>query len=432
MRSERPDGWRLARFRELLTESRVPGSNGDEAQRLSIKLYGKGVVPKINDRPGSSATRYYRRAQGQLIYSKLDFLNGALGIVPDVLDGYESTLDLPAFDIAPEVDSEWLISVLTRPAFYRRYRHMAVGSRKARRVPVDEFLASVVTVPPPREQQAIADVLRTVNDAIAGTVNLLSRLSRAKHAVMRELLTVGHPAHRGGLVPLPEPWRIGRVAPVVERMPRHWRLVTLTKYARLETGHTPSRAHPEYWGGDIPWLSLPDSYRLTETEVRDADGRITPQGIQHSSARLLPVGTVILIRTGGKRGMCSRLGESMATSQDYVGFVPNPELDGRYLQQVFRHMQREWQRLSDGSTTLRNIFMPAFRKLKVLLPPLEEQMAIAAVGEGFDERILAERRYLRQIRESRRGLAQALLSGRVRVLATRGKRKAEARGAGGA
>jgi type I restriction enzyme, S subunit len=107
----------------------------------------------------------------------------------------------------------------------------------------------------------------------------------------------------------------------------------------------------------------------------------------------------------------------MACSQDYVAFVPGPELDAGYLQQVFRHMQREWQRLSDGSTTLRNIFMHAFRRLKILVPPMDEQRAIAAVGESFDRRIITEVRYLKQLRDARRGLAQALLSGRVRVKA---------------
>jgi type I restriction enzyme S subunit len=431
MGSDSPDGWKLVRFGDLLTESRVSGSKGSDPQRLSIKLYGNGVVPKINDRQGSSATRYYRRAKGQLIYSKLDFLNGALGIIPDELDGYESTLDLPAFDIAPDVDTEWLISVLTRPAFYRRYRHIAIGSRKARRVPVDEFLASAVTVPSPREQQAIADVFHSLNEAIARTQSLLDRLSRAKHAVMRELLTIGHPAYRDKLMPLPEAWRIGRVAPDIERMPKHWRLVTLTKFARLESGHTPSRQHPEYWDGDIPWLSLGDTSEMKKLRVETTSEAVTQAGIDNSSARLLPTDTVVLSRTA-VRGLCSRLGKPMATSQDFVAFVCGPDLRPDYLMQLFRHMQREWKRLEQGSSpTNKTLYFAVFKKLKVLLPPLEEQDAIAAVGEGFDERILAEQRYLDQLGESKRGLAQALLSGRVRVSTTGRNRKAKARSAGG-
>lgn len=415
MVDEGPDGWRLARFRDFLKESRLAGSSGGVAKKLTVRLYGKGVVAKANDRGGSAATKYYKRHQGQLIFSKLDFLNGAFGLVPPELDGYESTLDLPCFDIAPNVDPDWLLSVLIRPAFYRRYRGMAIGSRKAQRVPVDEFLASVVTTPPTQEQQRISRSLAALDDAIATTHRLVAELRRSKLWVMRDLLTKGHPKHRTKLAPLPESWVIGQVASTIDKMPSHWKLVTLTKIAKLESGHTPSRKEPDYWNGDIPWLSLPDSYRLDEIEVSDADGRISRLGIANSSARMLPVGSVLLIRTGGSRGKCSRLAKTMACSQDYVAFVPGPELDSRYLQQVFRHMQREWQRLSDGSTTLRNIFMHAFKRLKILVPPLNEQAAIAEVGEAFDLRITAEVRYLEQLRQTKRGLAQALLSGRVRV-----------------
>lgn len=78
-------------------------------------------------------------------------------------------------------------------------------------------------------------------------------------------------------------------------------------------------------------------------------------------------------------------------------------------------MGREWERLSDGSTTLKNIFMPAFRSLRILLPPLDEQVLIADIGEAFDLRIQREQAALEQLTALKRGLAQALLSGRVRL-----------------
>lgn len=106
--------WKEQTFGTFLRESRIPGSNGAVAKKLSIKLYGKGVQPKADGQPGSEDTRYYRRRAGQFIYSKLDFLNGAFGIVPTELDGYESTLDLPAFDISSEINSTFLLAYVTR------------------------------------------------------------------------------------------------------------------------------------------------------------------------------------------------------------------------------------------------------------------------------------------------------------------------------
>ena len=77
-------------------------------QKLTVKLWGKGVVPKNEIYQGSEATKYYIRKAGQFIYGKLDFLHQAFGIIPDKLDGYESTLDSPAFDIARNLNSSFL------------------------------------------------------------------------------------------------------------------------------------------------------------------------------------------------------------------------------------------------------------------------------------------------------------------------------------
>jgi restriction endonuclease S subunit len=88
--------------------------------------------------------------------------------------------------------------------------------------------------------------------------------------------------------------------------------------------------------------------------------------------------------------------------------------------QLFRHMQREWRRLEQGSSpTNKTLYFSVFKSLKILLPPPKEQWAIAEVGDSLDKCITAETRYLEQLRETKRGLAQELLSGRVRFVASK-------------
>jgi type I restriction enzyme S subunit len=408
-----PKDWSLARFGDFLKESRIPGSDGLTAKKITVRLYGKGVVASADPRPGSAATRYFKRRAGQLIYSKLDFLNGAIGIIPTELEGYESTLDLPCFDIGETVDPEWLSYFLSRPAFYLRYRGSAIGSRVAKRVGVDEFLASRVTLPSRNDQRAIARVLRSAAKVITRTQAVSKKLLNAKFWAMRELLTHGHPAFATRLQPFRESWPMGRIAPQIDKIPSHWALVTLTDVARLESGHTPSRDRPEYWNGGIPWVSLQDTDALEGLEICETRETVSALGIENSSARVLPKGTVAFLRTASV-GLCSIMGQDMATSQHYANWVCGPKLEPRYLMQVFRHMEREWRRLQAGSV-LPDVYMPVFEKLQILLPPRKEQTAIAAVGEAFDRRIAAERAYLDQLQETKRGLAQALLSGRVRV-----------------
>lgn len=181
--------WKAQTFGTFLREGRIPGSNGAVAKKLSIKLYGKGVQAKADGQPGSEDTRYYRRKAGQFIYSKLDFLNGAFGIVPAELDGYESTLDLPAFDISTEVNSFFLLAYVTRESFYKSQLGKARGGRKARRVPPDEFLAIEILLPSREEQDRIAEVLAACDAEIAAQAQQLALLHRQKRGLMQRLLT---------------------------------------------------------------------------------------------------------------------------------------------------------------------------------------------------------------------------------------------------
>ena len=139
--------WEKVRIGSFLRESRISGSDGATAKKITVRLYGKGVYPKDEARIGSENTRYYARRAGQLIYSKLDFLNGAFGIIPKNMDGYESTLDLPAFDTASTIDARYILSFISREEFYKTFWRQAKGGRKARRVAPEELLGTSIEMP---------------------------------------------------------------------------------------------------------------------------------------------------------------------------------------------------------------------------------------------------------------------------------------------
>lgn len=180
---------KTAVFGDFLQESRLTGSDGLVANKITVKLYGMGAVPKNEVRPGSTRTRYFRRTAGQLIYSKLDFLNGAFAIIPQSLNGYESSLDLPAFDISEQVNPKWLIEYLIRPAYYSRQLHLARGQRKARRIAPDDFLASQIKLPDRKVQDRIASALTSADDEIASRCSLLEMYNRQKRGLMQKFLT---------------------------------------------------------------------------------------------------------------------------------------------------------------------------------------------------------------------------------------------------
>lgn len=149
---------------DFLTESRIRGNTGLDAKKLTVKLWGKGVVEK-NDFGGSEHTQYFTRRKGQFIYSKLDFLNSAFGVIPEKLDNYESTADLPAFDL-DGMNPYFMYFVAIQESFYLKHGSIADGSRKAKRIHADTFLNMPVMVPTIDEQNLIVDFVQHLDNII--------------------------------------------------------------------------------------------------------------------------------------------------------------------------------------------------------------------------------------------------------------------------
>lgn len=181
--------WEEVEIGKFLKESREPGNSGVYARKLTVKLYGKGVTRKENARGGSENTQYYRRRAGQFIYSKLDFLNGAFGIIPKELDGFESTLDLPAFDWIEDIIPDYFLAFVSREAFYSQFTVEALGGRKARRIPVEAFLGTPIPLPNVFEQTKISSFFRLLSVQLSRLETYLEMLETQKRGLMQQLLT---------------------------------------------------------------------------------------------------------------------------------------------------------------------------------------------------------------------------------------------------
>ncbi|EAD1226093.1 restriction endonuclease subunit S [Listeria monocytogenes] len=181
------DIWEQRILGEFLKESKIKGSNGSLAKKLTVKLWRKGVVPKEEIYTGSSATQYYIRKTGQFIYGKLDFLNQAFGIIPLELDGYESTLDSPAFDIEESINETFLLEYVSLVRFYKYQGNIANGSRRAKRIHTDTFFEMPIPLPNSNEQQKIGTFSQQIDDLIALQQNKLEKISSLKRFYLKNM-----------------------------------------------------------------------------------------------------------------------------------------------------------------------------------------------------------------------------------------------------
>jgi type I restriction enzyme, S subunit len=158
------------------------------------------------------------------------------------------------------------------------------------------------------------------------------------------------------------------------RLPKGWLWVPLVKIARLESGHTPSRNRPDWWGGDVPWIGLVDARLHNNGTIFKTIQTTNQQGLANSASRLLPKGTVCFSRTASV-GYVVIMGRPMATSQDFVNWVPTGAISSSWLQLVMIAERPAIGRFSKGAVH-QTIYYPAWLSMHIALPPLTEQHRI--------------------------------------------------------
>lgn len=196
-------------------------------------------------------------------------------------------------------------------------------------------------------------------------------------------------------------------------IPEEWQATLLDCIAKRGSGHTPDKKHPEYWNGNIKWISLADSPALDRVYIADTFSSVTPAGIANSSAVVHPAGTVVLSRDAGVGKSAIMLTE-MAVSQHFMAWRCGPKLDNFFLYYWLQSAKPEFERIANGSTIL-TIGLPYFRELKVPLPPLPEQRAIAQALSDVDELLIALDRLIAKKRDLKQAAMQQLLTGQTRL-----------------
>lgn len=185
---------------------------------------------------------------------------------------------------------------------------------------------------------------------------------------MRKVLDTMNPFPDLGR-PLPDGWRRARLDDVTDRA----------------SGHTPTQAKPEYWGGGVKWVSLADSGKLDRGYIKSTTKEISMLGIKYSSAVLLPPQTVILSRDAGV-GKSAVLKSEMAVSQHFIAWSCSAKnvLDPWFLYAWMQTQKPFFERMAVGST-IKTIGLPVFKRLTIDFPPLPEQRKIATILRTWDE-----------------------------------------------
>ena len=281
----------------------------------------------------------------------------------------------------------------------------------------EKVKAAPLVVPPLDTQRRIARFLDEKTARIDGLIEkkraLLDRLAEKRQALITRAVTKGlnpdAPMKPSGIEWLGD-------------IPAHWATGNIRRFARMRTGHTPSRSHPEYWDNcTIPWVGLTDVWQLrdgTRWYVEETAEKISESGLANSAAELLPTNTVIFSRTASV-GYSGIMPQPMATTQDFWNWVCGPKLTPEYLLLLFRSMTQKFEESKSGSTH-KTIYQGIAAGLRICVAPIGEQKGIASFvfdrAAGIDALAKEVRCSIENLLEYRAALITAAVTGRVAEL----------------
>ncbi len=162
---------------------------------------------------------------------------------------------------------------------------------------------------------------------------------------------------------------------------------------KVVSGGTPRRRNPSYYGGRIPWVKTMD---LNDGPVTSTNETLTKLGLAESSAKLLPVGSVLIAMYGGPPtgGRLGYLEVEAACNQAACGLVPDPsKADDRWVFYALLYTRDRLTRLASGAAQ-QNLNVSMVREHQVPVHSLSHQRAIADVLRALDDKIAVNRQVL--------------------------------------
>lgn len=184
-----------------------------------------------------------------------------------------------------------------------------------------------------------------------------------------------------------------------------WKLKKLSNVADIIGGGTPSTKKSEYWDGDINWFS---PVEIGDKEfVSTSQRRITEKGLEKSSAKMLPIGTVLFTSRAGI-GKTAILSKEATTNQGFQSIVPKEnDLDSYFLYSMTSILKRKAEKVGAGST-FSEVSRKQMEQIKLLIPILKEQKQIGRLFQIINRKINKQIHKIELLKHRKQGLLQKM------------------------
>ena len=249
----------------------------------------------------------------------------------------------------------------------------------------------VIPVPSEHEQHKIGDYMESLDNLITLHQRKYERLKNVKKSMLEKMF----PKNGSNIPEI-------RFAGFTDA----WEQRKLGELADIVGGGTPSTGVSDYWDGNIDWYApaeIAEQIYLTSSQRK-----ITEEGYNHSSAKMLPVGTVLFTsRAGiGKTAILARKG---CTNQGFQSIVPHKgELDSYFIFSRTEELKQYGETVGAGSTFV-EVSGKQMANMELMMPKtMAEQKTIGQYFANLDRLITLHQRKLEKLQNIKKSMLEKM------------------------
>ena len=392
------DDWVQRKLSEVTERVTRKNKNNESTRPLTISAQD-GLIDQNDFFDKQVASRdvsgYFLVKNGEFAYNK-SYSNGYPWGAIKRLDHYDMGVLSTLYIVfkPTNVSSQFLVSYYDTTKWYKEVaKNAAEGARNhgLLNIAPSDFFSTVLEIPTSiEEQDKIGDFLKKMDNLIAANQRKLDLLKEQKKGYLQKMFP-----KNGAKVP---ELRFAGFAD-------DWEERKLGELSNIVGGGTPSTSNPEYWDGDIDWYAPAEIGE--QSYVSKSKKTITELGLKKSSARILPVGTVLFTSRAGI-GNTAILAKEATTNQGFQSIVPDQnKLDSYFIFSRTNELKRYGEVTGAGSTFV-EVSGKQMSKMSIMVPELSEQQKIGSFFKQLDDTIALHQRKLDLLKEQKKGYLQKM------------------------
>ena len=351
-------------------------------------------VPGYELEPFSGGTKF---RNGDTIMARITpcLENGKtakVSILDDGEVGFGST-EYIVFRAKDGVDEDFIYYLVCSPLVREPAIKSMVGSSGRQRVQTDVVQNLEIMVPDYEEQRRISGLLKSLDDKIALNNAINNNLEQQAKALFKSWFVDGEPFNG--------------------KQPDDWILGTIDDLAKdVVCGKTPSTKKEEYYGGYIPFITIPDMHNCVYS--LNTARSLSTLGAESQSKKTLPVNSVC-VSCIGTAGLVTLVPVPSQTNQQINSIIPKNTVSPYYVYLLMKTMSEIINKLGQSGSTIVNLNKAQFGKIEVIIPSSKVMLEFTELVEPIFKLILLNQKENNRLSNLRDTLLPKLMSGELDV-----------------